>query len=214
MSHGAFLSLDGLDGTGKSTQCELLAGWLRRCGHRVVLCADPGGTELGMKLRELLLHGRALKMSPRTEALLFSASRAELVEQVIHPALVRGEIVISDRYLLANVVYHGYAGGLNPLDLWRIEEFGTNGTMPGLTVVLDLPVEQSMLRRGRAADRMENRGLDYAERVRSGFIAEAARSPETMRLVNASGDEQSVHAAVRACVQPWLESQGFQFRGD
>src|SRR5207253_252968 len=135
----------------------------------------PGGTALGTKLRDILLFGHTVRMSPRTEALLFSASRAELVEQIIRPALSRGAIVISDRYLLANVVYHGHAGGLNPADIWSIEEFGTGGVLPGLTLVLDLSVEESLHRRGRDADRLESRGLAYAEKVRAGFLDEAAK---------------------------------------
>lgn len=208
MPRGAFLTLDGLDGTGKSTQCRRLAEWLRSLGHEVVECVDPGGTEVGIKLRELLLFGRSVQMSPRTEALLFSASRAELAAQVIKPALARGAIVISDRYLLANVVYHGYAGGLDPADLRAIEQFGTAGVLPGLTIILDLSVEQSLLRRGRDADRMESRGLEYAEKVRSGFLAEAAKEPATVKVLDASADTDSVQKAIREVVEPWLAKEG------
>ena len=182
---------------------------MRSHGHEVVECVDPGGTEIGSKLRDILLYGRSVRMSPRTEALLFSASRAELAEQVIKPALARGAIVISDRYLLSNVVSHGYAGGLNPADLWCIDPFGTSGIVPGLTLVLDLSVEQSLIRRGRTADRMESRGLEYAEKVRSGFLAEAARQPEITKVIDASSDEDSVQAEIRSIVTPWLAKSGF-----
>src|SRR5579883_1688834 len=149
-----FISLDGLDGTGKSTQCRLLADWLRSKGYAVTTCVDPGGTELGAKVRELLLFGKHHRIGPRSEALLFMASRAELVDQVIRPALSRGEVVVSDRYLLANVVYQGHAGGLPPGELWEVGRFSTGGVVPHLTLVLDLPPDAARARRGREADRM------------------------------------------------------------
>ena len=131
----AFLSLDGLDGTGKSTQCRLLADRLRGRGLAVTECVDPGGTELGGRLREILLASRQTRIGMRTEALLFMASRAELVAQVIRPALDRGDVVVSDRFLLATVVYQGHAGGLPPDDLWAVGRFATGGLLPDLTLV-------------------------------------------------------------------------------
>ena len=124
MSRGFFISLDGLDGAGKSTQCRLLADWLRGRGDSVVTCHDPGGTDLGQQLRHVLLNYRG-SMSVTCEALLFMASRAQLVAEVIRPALDAGQIVISDRFLLANVVYQGHAGGLDPAQLWNVGLFGT-----------------------------------------------------------------------------------------
>src|SRR6516225_4604683 len=115
MRSGLFLSLDGLDGAGKSTQGRLLGDWLRAEGHAVVTCVDPGGTPIGERIRELLLHR---EMTLPCEALLFMASRAQLVAEVIRPALESGKTVISDRFLLANVVYQGHAGGLDPEQLW------------------------------------------------------------------------------------------------
>src|SRR5882724_1254047 len=126
MSHGLFISLDGVDGAGKSTQCRLLADWLRGQGQIVVLCHDPGGTELGKELRDILLHHRG-HMALTCEALLFMASRAQLVTEVIRPAIEAGSIVITDRFLLANVVYQGHAGGLDPAALWNVGLFGTAG---------------------------------------------------------------------------------------
>src|SRR5258708_25348325 len=126
MPNGLFLSLDGVDGAGKSTQCRLLADWLRAQGRDVMPCHDPGGTDLGQQLRDLLLNYRG-KMSLPTEALLFMASRAQLVAEVIRPALDAGKVVIADRFLLANVVYQGHAGGLDPSDLWQVGLFRTVG---------------------------------------------------------------------------------------
>src|SRR5437588_5061526 len=130
-----FISLDGLDGAGKSTQCRLLAASLREQGWAVTECHDPGGTALGAEIRSLLLNHRG-SMSPLCEALLFMASRAQLVEEVIRPALAAGRIVIADRYLLANVVYQGHAGGLDPQMLWDIGMRCADGLEPDLTIIL------------------------------------------------------------------------------
>jgi dTMP kinase len=190
---GVFLSLDGIDGTGKTTQLERLATKLRHQGYTVTACIDPGGTELGARLRDLLLHARQTSICPRAEALLFMASRAELVETVIRPALARGDVVLSDRFTLANLVYQGHAADGPLEELRQIGRFATAGLTPHLTLVLDLPVEVALLRRGRDPDRMESRGLEYAQRVRAGFLAEAERMPERIRVVDASGTVDSVH---------------------
>ncbi|MGL6097479.1 MAG: dTMP kinase [Fimbriiglobus sp.] len=205
----AFVSLDGLDGTGKSTQCRLLVEWLRERGIPVTHAVDPGGTELGAKLREILLFGREYAMSLRAEALLFMASRAELVDRVIRPALARGDVVVSDRFTLANVVYQGHAGGLDPADLWAVGAVATAGLSPDLTLVFDMPPDAARDRRGRAADRVESRGADYHERVRAGFLAEAARQPEACVVVDASPSVAEVHATVRRQVGELLRARGY-----
>jgi dTMP kinase len=194
MAAPLFLALDGIDGTGKSTQCRLLADWLETQGHTVVRCADPGGTPLGDRLRTLVLDERH-EMGLWAEAFLFMASRAELVERVIRPALKAGTVVVSDRYLLSNVVYQGHAGGLNPENLWRVGRLATGGLLPHLTLLLDLPVAEAFKRRGRA-DRMEQRGLDFHDKVRKGFRAEARRHPDRIRLIDARPPVESVHAKI------------------
>src|SRR3954452_18820318 len=146
MAQLPFICLDGLDGTGKSTQCRLLAEWLRGRGWAVTECTDPGGTALGAQLRGLLLDYQGA-MDLSCEALLFMASRAQLVAEVIRPALAAGHSVLSDRFLLANVVYQAHAGGLDPARLWEVGRFAAGGLEPDLTVVLDLPVEDSLARR-------------------------------------------------------------------
>ena len=203
MPKPVFLSLDGLDGTGKSTQCRLLADWLRGRGYAVTEAVEPGSTPIGVELRALLL-GHRHDLALRTEALLFMAARAELVERVIRPALAVGGAIVSDRYLLANIVYQGHAGGLDVDELWRVEHFATGGLEPDLTLVLDLPVDLAQARRGRAADRKEQREAEYHERVRRGFLAEAAKRPDRIRVIDASPPAAKVQAAIRAAVGPLL----------
>jgi dTMP kinase len=196
MTQPLFLSLDGLDGTGKSTQCRLLAEWLRGRGHVVVECTDPGGTPIGDIVRGLLLDRRQELTLP-CEAFLFMAGRAQLVAEVIRPALAAGQVVVSDRFLLANVVYQGHAGGLDPAQLWDMGRLSTGGLEPDLTLVLDLPVEMALARRGRTADRMESRGIDYQERVRQGFLREARRRPGCIRLIDARPPAAKVQECIR-----------------
>jgi dTMP kinase len=203
MARPLFLVLDGLDGTGKSTQCRLLAGWLRGRGREVRECVDPGGTPLGQELRDLLLHHKH-HLDMRSEAILFMASRAQLVAEVIRPALAAGQIVVGDRFTLANVVYQGHAGGLDPAALWQVGAFASDGLEPDLTLVLDLPVEEALARRGRPADRMESRPLDYHRRVREGFLTEARRRPERIRVIDARPGIDEVQAVIRTQVQSLL----------
>ena len=196
MTRSLFLSLDGLDGSGKSTQCRLLAEWLRGRGLEVTTCVDPGGTALGQDLRDILLHRRQ-GLAPWCEALLFMASRAQLVAEVIRPALAAGRVVVCDRFLLANVVYQGHAGGLDPEALWQVGRLAIGGLEPDMTLVLDLPAEQAAGRRDRPADRVESRSADYHERVRQGFLTEAQRRPERIHVLDARRSVAEVQEAVR-----------------
>lgn len=191
-----FFSFDGVDGVGKSTQIRLLAEVLRERGREVVTCRDPGGTALGERLREILLNHHATPIHRRSEMLLFMASRAQLVEEVIRPALADGKIVISDRYLLATVVYQAHAGGLSPDDVWRVGEVTVGGIMPKLTFLLDMPAAKAATRQQRAPDRMEAQGLDYLERVRQGFLTEAERFPHHVAVIDADQPIEAIHAEV------------------
>ena len=214
MARPAFVSLDGLDGTGKSTQCRLLVEWLTAQKVPVTACTDPGGTALGAELRKLLLFGREHRIATTTEAMLFMASRAQLVEEVIRPALDRGEVVVSDRFLLANVVYQGHAyqgqtGGLRPEDLWAVGRIVTGGLEPDLTLVLDLPPDVAVARRNREADRMEDRGEDYYTRVRTGFLYEIGVRPDKYCRIGATPDVDTVQRAVRREVARLLADRGW-----
>jgi dTMP kinase len=201
-----FLSLDGIDGAGKSTQHRLLCDWLTSQGHQVVACRDPGTTPLGEKIRTLLLDRQHAAIGRRAEMLLYMAARAQMVEEVIRPALDAGEMVVSDRFLLANVVYQGHAGGLNPDELWQIGAVATQGIEPDLTLVLDMPPEAATRRINRTLDHMEQQGDDYRSRLRAGFIAEAARQPDRITVINAAHSIEQVHADVRAAVGRLLSS--------
>ncbi|HTU20870.1 MAG TPA: dTMP kinase [Gemmataceae bacterium] len=207
MSRPTFISLDGLDGVGKSTQCRLLADWLRAGGHAVTTCIDPGGTPLGAQLRSLVLHHRP-EIDRMCEALLFMASRAQLLAEVIRPALASGQMVVSDRFLLANIVYQGHAGGLDVERLWEVGRFAAGSLEPDLTIVLDLPPEQAALRRDRPADRIESRDADYHARLRQGFLSEARRRPERIRVVDAAAPVAVVQEAIRREVSTVLGIKG------
>ncbi len=195
MNRGLFICLDGIDGTGKSTLCRLLADWLRQRGRSVVECADPGGTPAGQVIRDLLLNQRQ-PMSVACEALLFMASRAQLVAEVIRPALESGQVVVSDRFLLANVVYQGHAGGMDPELLWQVGRLATGGIEPDLTIVLDLPLEVAAARRGERTDHMESRDRAFQERVRLGFLHEATRRPDRIHVLDAGGPVEAIHERI------------------
>jgi dTMP kinase len=211
---GLFLSLDGPDGSGKSTQCRLLADWLRGLGHTIVTCTDPGGTPLGTALRKLLKEEQH-PMSPWSQALLFMASRAELVSEVIRPALEAGSVVVCDRYLLSTVVYQGHAGGLDPDLVWQLGRI-TAEVEPDLTLVLNVPVETSVLRCQRrreghsgidepSTDRFEDREVAYHRKVHDGFLFEAKRAPERIQVLDAAAEVAVVQDAIRHVVIPLLK---------
>jgi dTMP kinase len=178
---GLFVVLDGPDGGGKTTQATRLTAWLRDLGHDVVTCRDPGGTALGDRLRNILFERDSVPIATRSEMLLFMASRAQLVEEVIAPSLASGRIVVSDRYLLANIVYQGSAGGLQEEEIALVGMVATSGLLPDLTLVLDIDPSAARVRIGPGRDRIEDRSLFYRERVRAGYLAAAhgEASPES-----------------------------------
>jgi dTMP kinase len=212
MPQPVFVSLDGIDGTGKSTQCRLLVEWLTSLKVPVTACTDPGGTAIGQELRRILLFGREHRIATMTEAMLFMASRAQLVDEVIRPALDRGEVVVSDRFLLANVVYQGHAGGLNADDLWTVGRIVTGGLEPDLTLLFDLPPDIAVARRNREADRMEDRGAEYLTRVRTGFNFEAGMRPEKYRRIDANREVEPIQREVRREVTRLLADRGWNLQ--
>ena len=206
MNRAPFIALEGIDGTGKSTQCRLLAQWMRGRGFAVTECAEPGGTPLGDELRMMILGGR-WDMCRAAEVFLFMASRAELVERVIRPALAGGSAVVTDRFLLSNVVYQGHAGGEDPDELRRLGRYATGGLEPDLSIVLDMPVEQAASRRKAEADRIERRGPAHQEAVRQGFLAEARAWPDRIAVVDAAGPVEAVQANIVREVERVLEAR-------
>ncbi|MEO8271998.1 MAG: dTMP kinase, partial [Aureliella sp.] len=172
---GLFLSLDGVDGAGKSTQVARLIAWFEARGRTVISPRDPGSTALGEALREILLHRHEISLSMTAEMLMYMASRAQLVREIIQPALADDQVVIADRYLLANVVYQGCAGGENVENIWHVGRIATGGLMPQLTFILDLSVEVALGRLSRGLDRLESRGQEYMRLVREGFLQQAQR---------------------------------------
>jgi dTMP kinase len=193
-----FFSFDGVDGAGKTTQMELFCQWLRARGHTVVTCRDPGSTPLGEKLRAILLDEATGPMAARSEMLLYMAARAQLVDEVIAPALARGATVVCDRFLLANIVYQGYAGGLDVEMVRQVGQVATGGLRPDLTFVLDLPVDAAIARIGRKLDRMEQRSREYREALRQGFLAEAARDPDAILVLDATQPIDAIQDQIRA----------------
>lgn len=199
-----FFSFDGVDGAGKSTQMCLFCDWLRESGHDLVACRDPGSTRLGEAIRDILLEHSDTLIDRRSEMLLYMAARAQLVEELIRPQLNAGRTVVCDRFLLANVVYQGYAGGLDIESVWQVGRIATSGICPDRTFVLDLDVTAATQRIRRAHDRMEAQGLDFQQRVRHGFLSEAARHPERISVIDASRDVATIQADIRTAAMPHL----------
>jgi dTMP kinase len=191
-----FISFEGLDGCGKTTQAAMLAATLELEGRTVVRVREPGGTPIGERIRELLLDGDSV-IGGAAEALLYAAARAQLVDQVILPALARGEVVVADRFIDSSLAYQGVARGLGLEQVLQANELATGGLMPDITLLLELPPELAAGRRGDTPDRIESESDGFHAAVAEGFAAAAARFPERIRVVDASGPPRAVLARVR-----------------
>jgi dTMP kinase len=198
-SRGRLIAFEGVEGAGKSTQLELLRQALEKAGHRVVTTREPGGTPVGEQVRSILLD-RASTLHPRAEALLFAAARAQLVEQVIRPALERGEVVLCDRYLHSSLAYQGAARGLGQEPIAAINRFATAGLVPDLVVLLALDPATGLARGRGSRDRIEGQDLEFHRKVAQGFLDLAAADPERFVVVDAARPPDRVAAEVRAAV--------------
>lgn len=201
---GLFIAVEGGDGAGKSTQARLLGEWLTAQGYAVTHTREPGGTALGREIRQLVLHGEDGSVSPRAEALLFAADRAHHVATLVRPALARGEVVLTDRYLDSSVAYQGAARALGHDEVRQLSLWAVEGLVPDLTVLLDVSAEQGRARRGKVHDRLEREADDFHERVRQGFLDLAGRSPKRYVVLDASRPADELAAAVRERVAPLL----------
>ena len=193
-----FITLDGGDGCGKSTQIQRLAEKLQSHGHDVVCCRDPGSTSLGDAVRNILLNRHELQIADITEVFLFSAARSQLVREVIRPALESGKIVLADRFLISTFVYQCYAGGVPENVLKAITAAAVGETLPDLGIVLDIPYEIAVQRVGHrsAPDRMESKGEAYHRLVREGFLKYAAAEPERYVVIDAAPSPDDVAEAI------------------
>ncbi|MEU4485882.1 dTMP kinase [Streptomyces purpurascens] len=196
-SSGFFIALEGGDGAGKSTQAEALAEWIRGKGHEVVLTREPGATPVGKRLRSILLDVSSEGLSHRAEALLYAADRAEHIDTVVRPALERGAVVISDRYIDSSVAYQGAGRDLSPTEIARINRWATNGLVPHLTVLLDVAPETARERFTEAPDRLESEPAEFHARVRSGFLTLAAADAGRYLVVDAGQEPEAVTTVIR-----------------
>lgn len=200
---GVFVCFEGGEGSGKSTQSRRLAAWLAGEGYVVVSTFEPGDTEVGRKLREIVLSPETGELSDRTEALLYAADKAEHVDTVVQPTLDRGEVVITDRYVDSMLAYQGAGRALDPDEVEDVARWATHDLRPHLTVVLDLEPEHGL---GRFAerDRIEGESLEFHQRVRAGFLRMAKADPDHYLVLDARADVDEIAGAVRAAVAPLL----------
>lgn len=202
-----FVTFEGADGSGKTTQIALLAEFLREKGFSVLTTREPGGTPIGDQIRTCLHDVRNTAMTPEAEILLYSASRAQLVQEVIRPALDTGHIVLCDRYADSTMAYQGYGRGLNRADLAQITRFATGDLKPDLTILLDMEAEAGLQRRSKGGDEMNRMDLQTAafyRRVREGYLTMAAAEPQRWLIIDADRAVDEVQCDIRKAVQERL----------
>lgn len=210
MNTGVFISFEGLDGAGKSTQLRRAVQYIRKCGRRVVVTREPGGTRTGERIREILLEAGNTKVAPLTELTLMYAARAQVLEEIIRPTLTRGDVVVSDRYNTASFAYQGYGRELGVSTVRAIDRVICGATQADLTIILDLDPERALgraqgdVRRQSRLDRIEAGGLPFHRRVRAGYLALARRAPERIKVLRADQSIEALQHAIRALIDPLL----------
>ncbi|MEP6796987.1 MAG: dTMP kinase [Lapillicoccus sp.] len=193
---GLFIAFEGGDGAGKSTQVWLLVEALEQTGREVLVTRQPGGTPLGVQIRELVLHGE--HVTPRAEALLYAADKAQHVDSVIRPALARGAVVVTDRYVDSSVAYQGAGRALGVDEVTRLQHWAVGGLVPDLTIVLDVSPRLGRSRRGDVHDRLEAEGDDFHTAVRDHFLVLASAAPQRYLVVDAGEPPDAIHARIVA----------------
>jgi dTMP kinase len=202
---GLFLVFDGTEGSGKSTQARLLANRLTDEGVEPILTRDPGTTEIGERVRAILLDPREVDMAMRCEMLLYMAARAQMMQQIIGPALATGKIVICDRFVSSTLAYQLGGDGLTAADIRQVGEVAIRGRWPDLTVLLDMPAEKSLARVKGPKDRIEQRSLEYHQQVRKNYLAQAKDDPRRYRVISADRPMETVAAEVWSVVGEAVE---------
>lgn len=203
---GVWITLEGGDGSGKTTQSNLLAAWLTDAGRTVIRTREPGGSEVGQLIRDIVLHHRG-DIAPRAEALLYAADRAHHVSTVVRPALERGDVVLQDRYLDSSVAYQGAGRVLDATEIRDLSLWAAEGALPDLTVLLDLDPATARVRLDSADkpfDRLEAEKAEFHGRVRDGYLALAAAEPERFLVVDAAASTDEIAAVIRARVEHLL----------
>lgn len=204
---GVFITFEGFEGSGKSTQINLLAGYLKENGYPVLLLREPGSTRISEKIREILLNKKNYFIREKTELLLYLAARAQLVEEKIIPALKQNKIVLCDRFQDATTAYQGYGLGLDIKLIKNFGEFVTSAVNPNLTILLDIKVEEGLRRAGGASDRIQERPLAYHRRVRNGYLKLASANPKRIKLIQAK-DIKKTQKDIRNLVNEFLSKIG------
>ena len=195
MTKGLFITFEGGDGCGKTTQIKLIDEYLQNKGYKTLLTREPGSKGLGIKLREILLNYDG-EVSPTCESFLFLADRAQHVDCIIKPALEAGFIVLCDRHTDSTVAYQGYGRGLDIEQIHRLNKIATSGLKPDLTIVLDVDVETSQARVGNEKDRMESAGVEFFERVRNGFLEIAKLEPNRVKVIDSKQSIEQIHQQI------------------
>lgn len=204
MRNGLFITFEGADGSGKTTQLNLVKKYLEDSGYEVVVTREPGGKGPGEKIREILLNYDGT-VSDRCESFLFLADRAQNIDKIVKPAIAEGKIVLCDRHTDSSIAYQGYGRGLDIEGIKKLNTLATNGFTPDLTYVYDVDIETSMKRVGNVKDRMESAGAEFFNRVRNGYLELAKQEPNRIKVINSANSIKQIYAETISLLKPLLK---------